>query len=201
MYTNASALAVGAILTQPTDDATNHPNAYASRKLNRDEHNYSTTEREALGMVCFLQKFRHYLLANPFTVYTDHQDLKYLLNKPLHHGRICRWLLLFKEFEFEVVIRPGKENVRPNHLSRVESGEDLTGIDDDLPDAQLFKVEGILTELAEIGQYLQEGKALEHYFEKKNKNINHQSYPIYTNQWKPIQVRLRRHFLSMCPRT
>ena len=41
---DASALAVGAILTQPADDATDHPNAYASRKLNRVEHNYSTTK-------------------------------------------------------------------------------------------------------------------------------------------------------------
>ena len=56
--------------------------------------------------------------------YTDHQDLEYLLNKHLHHGIICRWLLLFHEVEFEVVIRLGKENVGPDHLSRVKSGED-----------------------------------------------------------------------------
>ena len=60
-------------------------------------------EREALGMVFALQKYRHYLLANPFIFYIDHQALKYLVNKPLHHGRICHWLLLFQEFEFEVV--------------------------------------------------------------------------------------------------
>lgn len=75
-----------------------------------------------------LQKFRHYLLANPFTFYTDHQALKYLVNKSLHHGRIFQWLLLFREFEFEVVVHPEKGNVEPDHLSRVESGEDQTGI-------------------------------------------------------------------------
>ena len=42
---DASALAVGAILTQPTDDVIDHPNAYASRKLNRAEDNYSTTKK------------------------------------------------------------------------------------------------------------------------------------------------------------
>ena len=62
------------------------------------------TEREALGMVFALQKYRHYLLANPYIFYTDHQALKYLFNKPLHHGRICHWLLLFQEFEFKVVV-------------------------------------------------------------------------------------------------
>ena len=31
-------------------------------------------------MVFALQKYRHYLLANPFIFYTDHQALKYLIN-------------------------------------------------------------------------------------------------------------------------
>ena len=90
---------------------------YNSIKLNKSERNYSTIEREALGMVFALQKYRHYLLANPFIFYTNHQALKYLVNKPLHHGKICRWLLLFQEFEFEVVVTPGKLNVGPDHLS------------------------------------------------------------------------------------
>ena len=94
-----------------------YPIVYSSRKLNKVERNYSTTEREALGMVFALQKYQHYLLANPFIIYTDHQALKYLVNKPLHHGRICRWLLLFQEFEFEVIVRPGKLNVSLDHLS------------------------------------------------------------------------------------
>ena len=73
----------------------------------------------------------------------------------------------FQEFEFEVVIRPGKANVGPDHLSRVKSSEDPTRIDDDLPDAHLFRVKAILAEFEEIGQYLQERKAPDHYTEKK----------------------------------
>ena len=75
-----------------------YPIVYSRRKLNKFECNYSMKEREALGMVFALQKYRHYLLANPFIFYTDHQELKYLVNKPLHHGIICSWftwLLLF----------------------------------------------------------------------------------------------------------
>ena len=101
-------------------------------------------------MVFSIQKYRHYLLANPFTFYTDHQALKYLVNKPLHYGRICRWLLLFQEFEFEVVVLPGKLNVGPDHLSRIDTGEEPTGVDDDLPDAHLFRIEAVPEELEEI---------------------------------------------------
>ena len=44
VHIDASTLVVGAILTQLADDATDHPNAYASKKLNRVERNYSTIE-------------------------------------------------------------------------------------------------------------------------------------------------------------
>ena len=86
VHIDASGIAIGAILTQPGDDGMDYPIVYSNRKLNKAERNYSTTEREALGMVFALQKYRHYLLANPFIFYTDHQALKYLVNKPLHHG-------------------------------------------------------------------------------------------------------------------
>jgi hypothetical protein len=81
-----------------------HPNAYANTKLNKAKRNYSTIEREGLGMIFTLQKFKHYLLANPLIFYTNHQALKNLVNKPLHHGRIYRWILLFQEFEFKFVV-------------------------------------------------------------------------------------------------
>ena len=104
VHIDASGIAIDVILTQPRDDGMDYPIVYSSINLNKDERNYSTTEREALGMVFTLQKYRHYLLANPFVFYTDHQTLKYLVNKPLHHGRIFRWLLLFQEFEFKVIV-------------------------------------------------------------------------------------------------
>jgi hypothetical protein len=46
-------------------------------------------------MVYALQKFRQYLLGKHFNIFTDHLSLKYLVNKPVLGGRICRWLLLF----------------------------------------------------------------------------------------------------------
>jgi hypothetical protein len=72
-------------------------------------------------MIYDLQKFRHYLLGSHFKFFTDHSALKYLVNKPVLEGRICRWLPLFQEFSFEVVIKPRRCNVGPDHLSRLES--------------------------------------------------------------------------------
>ena len=56
---------------------------------------------------------------------------------------ICRWLLLFQEFSFEVIIKPVRCNVGPDHLSILESGESGGVSDDHLPDADLYQVEAI----------------------------------------------------------
>jgi hypothetical protein len=112
-----------------------HPIAFASRKLSDSEQNYNMKEREGLSMVYALHKFKHYLLGKHFKMFTDHSALKYLVKKPVLGGRICRWLLLFQEFEFEVIIKPRKLNAGPNQLSRVTNGEEPTNIEDKLLDA------------------------------------------------------------------
>ena len=116
------------------------PVSYASRQLNSAEKNYTTTEREGLAMI-YVKKFWHYLLANPFIFYVDHQALLYLVNKPCNIGRIVRWFIILLEFDFTVCVRPRKSNMRADHMSRISNGESPTGIEDDLPDATLFQVE------------------------------------------------------------
>ena len=81
-----------------------HPIAFSSRKLSLVERNYTTMEREGLAMVYALQKFKHYLLGAHFKMFTDHSTLKYLVNKPVLGGRICRWLLLFQEYDFQIIV-------------------------------------------------------------------------------------------------
>ena len=86
-------------------------------------------------MVYALQKFQHYILGGHFKMFTDHSALQYLVNKPVLGGRICRWLLLFQEFDFEIVVNLVQLNAGPNHLSHIENGEEPTNIDDGFPDA------------------------------------------------------------------
>ena len=86
-------------------------------------------------MVYALQKFIHYLLGEHFKMFTDHSALKYLVNKPVLGGRICRWLLLFQEYDFEIIAKLGWLNAGPYHLSRLESGEEPLDLEDSLPDA------------------------------------------------------------------
>ena len=85
-------------------------------------------------MLYMLQKFRHYLLGRHFKMYTDNSTLKYLINKSVLGGEICRWLLLFQEYDFEVIVKLGRLNVGPDHLSRIETGEEPTNLEEGLPD-------------------------------------------------------------------
>ena len=128
-------MALGVVLTQPKEGYIYHPIDFSSRKLSIVENNYTTTEREGLSIVYALHKFRHYLLGGNFKMYTDHSALKYLVNKLVLGGKICRWILLFQEFDFEVIVKPGRLNVGLDHLSRIESGEEPTRLEDNFPDA------------------------------------------------------------------
>jgi hypothetical protein len=92
-------------------------------------------------MVYALHKFRHYLLGKHFKMFTYHSMLKYLVNKPILGGRICRWLLLFQEFDFEVIVKPEKPNIGPDHLSMITNGQEPTNLEDNFPDTQLFSVQ------------------------------------------------------------
>ena len=106
-------------------------------------------------MVYALQKFMHYLLGGHFKMFTDHSALKYLVNKPVLGGKICRWLLLFQEFDFKIIMNLGYLNASPDHLSPIETGEEPTNIDDGLSDAQLFQVDIVDDHYAPIIQFLE----------------------------------------------
>jgi hypothetical protein len=87
-------------------------------------------------------------------MFTDHYALKYLVNKPVLGGRICRWLLLFQEFDFEVIVKPGKLNAGPDHMSRITNGEEPANLEGNFPDAQLFSVQIVDEYFTDIIQYL-----------------------------------------------
>ena len=117
--TDASSVALGAVLSQKSSDGKIHPLQFASRTMNAAERNYSACEREALAVIFALKKFRVYLLSDEtFTLITDHQALRYAFKKKDVHGRLARWLDLLAEYRFNIEYRPGKENGAADFLSR-----------------------------------------------------------------------------------
>lgn len=47
---------------------------------------------------------------------------------------------MFQEYDFKVVVKLGHLNIGLNHLSRIETGEEPTNLEEGLPDAQFFVV-------------------------------------------------------------
>lgn len=117
VQTDASAHALGAILTQKYDDQ-EYVICYLSRTLNRAERNYSSTERECLAVLWAVEKLRCYLELSKFYVITDCHSLLWLENLKDPQGRLGRWALRLQQFDYEVIHRRGKDHVLPDALSR-----------------------------------------------------------------------------------
>jgi hypothetical protein len=131
-------------------------------------------------MVYALYKFRHYLLGKYFKMFKDHSSLKYLVNKPMLGGWICRWLLLFQKFYFEVIVKPGKLNVGPDHFSRVTNGEEPTNLEYNFLDAQLFSIHVDDEYFTDIIKFLSIGVAPKEFstVQKKNMVVNVLDYQL-----------------------
>nr|GEW61459.1 reverse transcriptase domain-containing protein [Tanacetum cinerariifolium] len=74
-----------------------------------------------LAVVYAFEKFRSYLIMNKCIVHTDHSALKYLFAKKDAKARLLRWVLLIKEYDFDVIDTKGAKNLAADHLSRLEN--------------------------------------------------------------------------------
>ncbi|CAN6560246.1 unnamed protein product [Malus baccata var. baccata] len=136
---DASDYAIGSVLGQRKNKQ-RHVIYYASRTLNDAQLNYSTTEKELLGVVFALDKFRSYLLGTKVIIFTDHAAFKYLLTKKKAKPRLIRWMLLLQEFDIEIRDTKGVENVVADHLSRMVH-EEASPISETFPDEQLMSIQ------------------------------------------------------------
>ncbi len=118
LITDASDVGIGAVLGQEGNDGNLRPIAFWSRKLSETERKYSATEREALAIVFFLEKFRHYLLGRRFLLKTDHAALKFVFKGAAQNSKLARWALKVQEFAFDLIHIPGKDNSVADALSR-----------------------------------------------------------------------------------
>src|SRR5215212_5225002 len=79
LYTDIYTSRLGAILFQK-QDGKEVIIAYVSYKTNPVQRNYGATQLELLVVIWALKHFRYYLIGRRFTLTTDHQALKWLIN-------------------------------------------------------------------------------------------------------------------------
>jgi hypothetical protein len=74
LTTDASDAAIGGVLQQRVQDSW-QPLGFFFKKLTSTQRNYSTYDRELLGVYKSVKHFRHMLEARVFTIQTDHKPL------------------------------------------------------------------------------------------------------------------------------
>jgi hypothetical protein len=94
-YIGWSAFGIGVILGQLDEEGKEYVNTYESQSNNKAESNYSSYERECLAIVWVVIHFRPYLYGTKFTLYTDHQPIKWLITNDKLIDKLTCWALIF----------------------------------------------------------------------------------------------------------
>lgn len=115
---DASDRGLGCVLVQANEEGKETPVAYASRTLTDQERKYTVTEKECLGVLFGVEKFRPYVEGTKFKIITDHYSLLWLNQLKNPTGRLARWAMKLQQYDCEIEHRKGTLNVVPDALSR-----------------------------------------------------------------------------------
>jgi len=134
--TDASGYIIEGVLSQEQEGKWK-PIAFLSRMMQPAEQNYEIYNKELLAIVEALTKWRQYLLdaKEPFEVWTDHENLKYIREPHKLNGRQAQWYLKLQDYDFTLKHILGKTNMKADILLR----KDQVNIKEDNKDVQLLK--------------------------------------------------------------
>ncbi|KFD64528.1 hypothetical protein M514_23375 [Trichuris suis] len=116
LETDASEIAIAAILNQ-----LGKPVAFFSRTLLPHEKRYPAIEKEAQAIIEAVRHWQHYLIGRHFTIKTDQRCVSFMFDR--HHrskiknDKIIRWRAELSCLDYDIVHRPGRENIMPDVFS------------------------------------------------------------------------------------
>ncbi|KAL4101240.1 hypothetical protein QTP88_021260 [Uroleucon formosanum] len=118
LVTDGSKKGLGVILQQINENHEIHPVAYASKKLNTAQNNYSALELEMAALHFGCIHFRQYLHGRTFTVWTDHKNLIQLQTIKSESTILNRLRTKLIGFDFKIIYKKGIFNQAADFLSR-----------------------------------------------------------------------------------
>ena len=92
--------------------------------------------------------------------------------------------LIFQEYDFEIIVKPGKANVGYDHLSWITSREEATNVNDSFPYSYLLQVMMVDDQLEYISYFLTMGIVSEAYnvLQKKQLVLKAIDFQLITRQ-------------------
>lgn len=113
--TDASNIAIGTVLSQK-----DHPIAFFSKRLCSRMQVASAYIRELFAIIEAVKKWRQYLIARRFQIFTDQRSLKHLLSQVVQMLEQYKWATKLLGYDFEIIYKPDKENIVADALSRID---------------------------------------------------------------------------------
>ena len=120
LTTDASGGALSYILGQKDQNDKEYVVSYGGRAVRSEEKNWNTTQLECLALVTGIGTFKHYLSHRRFIVRTDHESLKWLLNKKEPTGKVARWSMKLQGYLYETEHIKGSKNQVADAISRID---------------------------------------------------------------------------------
>lgn len=115
LYTDASPVGLGCVLTQIRPDGKEVIIAFGAKTLTETERRYPQTQREAYAAVWAVERYYFYLYGTKFTLKTDYRALSFIYKKDVQNKRaISRaesWALRLQCFDFDIVSIRGVDNI------------------------------------------------------------------------------------------
>jgi len=102
LHTYWNVFGISVILGQLDEKNKEYVITYASQSNNKAKSNYSSYEGDCLVVVWAIIHFRPYLYGTKFTLYTNHQPIKWLMTNDKVISKLVRCALILQEYEFKV---------------------------------------------------------------------------------------------------
>ncbi len=130
----STTIAMGGVLCQADVENFLHPVAFESVKLKEAEKRYPVHELETYAFVHCLKRWRHYLDAQRFYVYTDNRSVETILTNTNPSHRLIRWIDWLQSFQFTIKHIPRSLNTVADAMSKCEHAKlsDLKTIEEDV---------------------------------------------------------------------
>ncbi|GFS53817.1 retrovirus-related Pol polyprotein from transposon opus [Trichonephila clavipes] len=119
LYTDASATAIGACLSQNNEKGKENPIVFFSKKLAETQTRWATIEREAYAVIEVLKRFDSWIFGAEIEVISDHNPLTYLTLTTPQSAKLTRWTLALQRYNIAISYRKGVKHGNADPLSRL----------------------------------------------------------------------------------